>query len=91
MDLFQRRLDTELESYLSGLLIGEELRAELALRVADAGSFTAVAVIGSDALTTRYQRALAGLGVAAQVLGADATWRGWMALAAHTAQSANEP
>jgi 2-keto-3-deoxy-galactonokinase len=39
-------------------------------------------LIGSDALTLRYQRALASLCIDAQLVGNDACWRGLLALAA---------
>ena len=68
--LFERSTPDELASYLSGLVIGEELRAQGSL----AGR--TVHVIGNDALTQRYQRALARAGAQAVAVGAQATWRG---------------
>ena len=68
--LFERSTPDELASYLSGLVIGEELRAQGSL----AGR--TVHVIGNDALTQRYQRALARVGAQAVAVGAQATWRG---------------
>jgi 2-dehydro-3-deoxygalactonokinase len=68
--LFERSTAGELASYLSGLVIGEELRAQGSL----AGR--TVHVIGNDALTQRYQRALARVGAQAVAVGAQATWRG---------------
>ena len=68
--LFERSTPDELASYLSGLVIGEELRAQGTL----AGR--RVHVIGNDALTLRYQRALARAGAQAVAVGAQATWRG---------------
>ncbi|WP_374013490.1 2-dehydro-3-deoxygalactonokinase [Pseudoxanthomonas koreensis] len=59
--LFERFATDALPSYLSGLLIGHELRAELA---SHAG--VAVHLLGSDALLERYARALATLGVGVQ-------------------------
>jgi 2-dehydro-3-deoxygalactonokinase len=61
-------------SFLSGLLIGEELRA-----MARPGS--AVLLIGSELLTQRYALALQCLGMASQSLGDEATWAGHAALA----------
>jgi 2-dehydro-3-deoxygalactonokinase len=75
--LFERQNPAEGASYLSGLLIGEELRA------AAPTSGARVVAVGSPVLTARYQRALAGCGVAAQAVGAEATWRGLAALAGH--------
>jgi 2-dehydro-3-deoxygalactonokinase len=62
-------------SYLSGLLVGEELRAQSL----PAGA--TVVLIGSEALTTRYALALQALGVPSTRLGDEATWRGLAALA----------
>ena len=77
--LFDRQSPAEGASYLSGLLIGEELRAAAPA----AGGH--VVLVGSPALTARYQRALAGCGVVAQTVAAEATWRGLAALADHLA------
>lgn len=63
-----------LPSYLSGLVIGEELRAQ---RRSD----QPVVLIGSTALTQRYALALRALGGASRSLGSEATWRGLWALA----------
>jgi len=68
--LFERSTPDDLASYLSGLVIGEELRAQGSL----AGR--RVHVIGNDALTQRYQRALGRVGAEAVAVGAQATWRG---------------
>ncbi len=58
-----------LPSYLSGLLIGDELRAQPELP-------RKLTLVGSPALTARYALALASIGVGAEVRGAGATWRG---------------
>ncbi|RYZ01126.1 MAG: 2-dehydro-3-deoxygalactonokinase [Comamonadaceae bacterium] len=63
-------------SYLSGLLVGEELRAQ----VLSAGE--PVVLIGSDKLTQGYALALQSLGVPSRRLADAATWRGLAALAA---------
>ena len=68
--LFERSTPEALASYLSGLVIGEELRAQGPL------SGRRVHVIGNDTLTQRYQRALARAGVEGVAVGAQATWRG---------------
>ncbi|MBC7604093.1 MAG: 2-dehydro-3-deoxygalactonokinase [Ramlibacter sp.] len=68
--LFGRLPQAQQPSYLSGLVIGEELR-ERALH-ADAH----VVVVGAAVLTVRYARALASLGVRADTVGAQAGWRG---------------
>ena len=73
--LFERMAASDLSSYLSGLLIGEELRTQ-SLRAAGE-----VVLIGAPALTQRYALALHAGGVASRTLGAEATWAGLHALA----------
>ena len=63
-----------LPSYLSGLVIGEELRAQRELP----GNVT---LIGSAALVSRYAIALDAFDVHAESLASEATWRGLWALA----------
>lgn len=63
-----------LPSYLSGLVIGEELRTQRR------GGLPVV-LIGSTTLTQRYALALRTLGGASRSLGSEATWRGLWALA----------
>ena len=75
LSLMERATPEALASYLSGLIIGEELRTQSLA----AGS--TVWVIGSEALQSRYQRALALLDVQTHCLGDTATWSGLMALA----------
>ena len=65
--LFERMPRAELASYLSGLLIGEELRTQ---SLQAAGE---VVLIGSPALTQRYALALRASGTATRSLGAEAT------------------
>ena len=77
--LFDRMPATALPSYLSGLLIGEELRTQ-ALPAQAAGADPLI-LIGSEALTLRYTLALQDLGIASQSRGAEATWAGLLALA----------
>jgi 2-dehydro-3-deoxygalactonokinase len=76
LGLFERLPAAALPSYLSGLLIGEEMRTPAA-RI-DAAP---VILIGSEALTRRYALALQHLGIACQSHGAQATWAGLFALA----------
>lgn len=73
--LFERMSAADLASYLSGLLIGEELRTQ-SLRAAGE-----VVLIGSPALTQRYALALHASGIASRTLGAEATWAGLHAVA----------
>jgi 2-dehydro-3-deoxygalactonokinase len=72
--LFDRLPAQELSSYLSGLLIGEELRTQ------SLHAFGEVVLIGAPALTERYALALRTTGVATRTLGAEATWAGLHAL-----------
>lgn len=75
LSLFNRMATDALPSYLSGLVIGEELKSQ-SLQRGDA-----VVVMGAEALTARYEQALAQLGVSVQRVGAGATWRGLRAIA----------
>jgi 2-dehydro-3-deoxygalactonokinase len=76
LGLFERMSAAALPSYLSGLLIGEELRTQT-VHVDSAP----VILIGSNALTQRYTLALQHLGIACESRGAEATWAGLFALA----------
>lgn len=80
LGLFERLSPTQLSSYLSGLLIGEELRAQAVSN--DAGPLI---LIGSVALTLRYTLALQHLKIPCQSHGAEATWAGLFALASSLA------
>ena len=62
-------------AYLSGLLIGEELRAQAHLLTGPP------VVVANPALQKRYQRALALRGLGCQALGDEATWQGLQYLA----------
>ena len=75
LSLFERMPGDALPSYLSGLVIGEELKAQ-ALQRGDA-----VVVIGTEPLTARYEQALAQMGVSVRRVGSGATWRGLRAIA----------
>lgn len=68
VSLFDRIAKSAAPSYLSGLLIGEELRA--------APRGEAVVLAGADKLTRRYAVALHELGVPFRTLGQKATWLG---------------
>ena len=74
--LMERASPAALASYFSGLVIGEELRAQ------HLSAGQSVWVVGSSTLQTRYTRALALIDVQAQALGNTATWTGLMSLAA---------
>jgi 2-dehydro-3-deoxygalactonokinase len=72
--LFDRLSPAASASYLSGLLIDEELRTQ------PLESGQQVVLIGAPALTRRYALALASRGVETRALGAEATWAGLHAL-----------
>ena len=78
LSLFDRVRQAALPSYLSGLVIGDELRSQMTHGLDGGGQ---VVVIGSDALTLRYERALSQQGVTVQQVGAQACWRGLWTLA----------
>ena len=80
LGLFERLSAAQLPSYLSGLLIGEELRAQA--HASSPHGVGPVLVIGSQALTMRYTLALQHLNIPSQNWGAEATWAGLFALAA---------
>jgi len=66
-----------LASYLSGLVIGDELHHN------PLSDTRHVVLIGSENLTRRYALALASLDIAAHRMGAEATWAGLHALGSH--------
>lgn len=74
LSLFDRLTADALASYLSGLVIGEELRCRSLQR----GS--KVVVIGAPALAVRFELALGLQGVATILLGDEAAWRGLFAI-----------
>lgn len=80
--LFDRMAAGPLASYLSGLVIGEEMRNQ------DLQTAQRITLIGSPALTERYALALEPLGVATHRMGAEATWAGLHALSHHLPSTA---
>lgn len=74
LSLFERMAAGPLASYLSGLVIGEELRS---LQAHDGSHIT---LIGSPTLTQRYALAFDSVGIATDRMGAEATWAGLHAL-----------
>ena len=74
LGLFDRLPPAQSASYLSGLLIGEEL-AQQKLQPG-----VEVMVIGSSALTARYALALGNRGAKVRIFGAEATWAGLRSL-----------
>jgi len=76
LSLFERMPAAAMPSYLSGLVIGEELRSQQLDKLS-----APVVVIGSPALTQRYELGLQTMGVAARRVGSEASWRGLWAIA----------
>ena len=74
-DLFGRRAGAALASYLSGLVIGEELHSQ------PLPPGERVVLVGSPALTGRYARAFGRRGQACAALGPEAAWAGLSLLA----------
>jgi 2-dehydro-3-deoxygalactonokinase len=70
LSLFKRMATEVLPSYLSGLVIGEELKCQQLQRG------ERVVLVGAESLTTKYERALSQLGVATHSVGHQATWHG---------------
>lgn len=77
LQLMGRMPDDALASYLSGLVIGEELRGQACSAFA---SDTPLLLIGSPTLTQRYAQALALLGRRSRTWGSEASWAGLWAL-----------
>ena len=75
LSLFKRMGADSLPSYLSGLVIGEELKSQKLQRGEQ------VVVMGAEALTARYEQALAHIGVSVLRAGSSATWCGLRAIA----------
>ncbi len=76
LSLFDKLAPATAPSYLSGLVIGEELRSQN-LR----GLAAPVILVGSKTLTRRYELALQHLEVQAESVGSEATWHGLWAIA----------
>jgi 2-dehydro-3-deoxygalactonokinase len=76
LSLFDRLPAAALPSYLSGLVIGEELRSQQLAALSGP-----VVLVGAPSLTQRYELALLALGVPVRSAGSEATWRGLWAIA----------
>nr|WP_231402947.1 2-dehydro-3-deoxygalactonokinase [Caenimonas aquaedulcis] len=74
--LFERMPPAQMPSYLSGLVIGEELRTQHR-----PGGTEPVCLIGSEPLVKRYRGALGILGIPTRAAPPDSTWRGLWAIA----------
>jgi len=76
LSLFDRLAMAARPSYLSGLVIGEEMRSQRLAPGEDP-----VVVVGSAALTQRYELALRLMGVRSVAVGSEATWHGLWSIA----------
>jgi 2-dehydro-3-deoxygalactonokinase len=76
LSLFNRMDAASLPSYLSGLVIGEELGSQNLSQESQE-----IIVIGSASLVQRYEIALRCVGVRSRSVGSEAAWRGLWAIA----------
>jgi len=76
LSLLDRLAADAMPSYLSGLVIGEELRLQQLAALREP-----LVVIGSPGLAQRYELALRALDVPVRSAGSQATWRGLWAIA----------
>ena len=78
--LFEKLNPAQSSSYISGLLIGEEIKSAKADRIDDS---TPLFILGNGQLTQRYGFAMEALGLSATALPDEVTWSGLWALAHH--------
>jgi 2-dehydro-3-deoxygalactonokinase len=78
--LFEKLNPAQSSSYISGLLIGEEIKSAKADRGDDS---TPLFILGNGQLTQRYGFAMEALGLSATALTDEVTWSGLWALAHH--------
>ena len=78
--LFEKLNPAQSSSYISGLLIGEEIKSAKA-DLQD--PTTPLFILGNSQLTQRYAHALEALNLSAQALADEVTWSGIWALAHH--------
>jgi 2-dehydro-3-deoxygalactonokinase len=78
--LFEKLNPAQSSSYISGLLIGEEIKSAKVDRLDDS---TPLLILGSGQLTQRYGFAMEALGLSATALPDEVTWTGLWALAHH--------
>ncbi|ROZ69633.1 2-dehydro-3-deoxygalactonokinase [Ramlibacter sp. WS9] len=74
--LFDKMAAAAMPSYLSGLVIGEELRSQHLSRIADP-----IVIVAGPGLSKRYELAMQLLDIPAKAVGAEATWRGLWGIA----------
>jgi 2-dehydro-3-deoxygalactonokinase len=78
--LFEKLNPAQSSSYISGLLIGEEIKSA---RSPQTGTNEPLFILGNSQLTQRYACALAALEIQAQSLTDEITWSGLWSLAHH--------
>ena len=78
--LFEKLNPAQSSSYISGLLIGEEIKSAKT-NTKDEG--TPLYILGNGQLTQRYGFAMEALGISATALADEVTWTGLWALAHH--------
>jgi 2-dehydro-3-deoxygalactonokinase len=78
--LFEKLNPAQSSSYISGLLIGEEIKSA---KVDLQDPTTPLFILGNSQLTQRYAYALEALDLSAQALADEVTWSGLWALAHH--------
>ena len=78
--LFEKLNPAQSSSYISGLLIGEEIKSA---KVDLQDQTTPLFILGNSQLTQRYAYALEALNLSAQALADEVTWSGIWALAHH--------
>jgi len=78
--LFEKLNPAQSSSYISGLLIGEEIKSAKVDRLDEN---TPLFILGNSQLTHRYDFAMEALGLSATTLADEVTWSGLWALAHH--------
>jgi 2-dehydro-3-deoxygalactonokinase len=78
--LFEKLSPAQSSSYISGLLIGEEINSA---RPQELGSGSPLFILGNSQLTQRYACALEAFEIQAQAVTDEVTWSGLWALAHH--------
>jgi 2-dehydro-3-deoxygalactonokinase len=78
--LFEKLNPAQSSSYISGLLIGEEIQSAKSSMQSDS---TLLFILGNSQLTQRYAFAMDAMGLSAQAAADEVTWSGLWALAHH--------
>jgi 2-dehydro-3-deoxygalactonokinase len=81
--LFEKLNPAQSSSYISGLLIGEEIKSAKDERTDKLENQAPLFILGNGQLTQRYGFAMEALGLSATALADEVTWTGLWALAQH--------